>query len=132
MNWVCKSLFTIIAAWGCTYSFMAWVPCRSSLPNIRHPILITVGFPPQAYWNRNAYPNAHCYGFGFGDIQGFISLFESHSALNMVFDLTVFITPMIIFTKPNLRMKNIVAMSGIFILGGMYVPHLFSHNPPQY
>ena len=81
--------------------------------------LTLTGFPPQGYWDRDKYPNAHCYGFGFGDEKEFIGVFESHTALNMAFDLTVFITPMVLFTKPNLRMKNIFAMSGIFVLGGM-------------
>lgn len=37
----------------------------------------------------------------------------------MAFDLTVFITPMVLFTKPNLKTKNLLAMSGIFILGAV-------------
>ncbi|KAF1975955.1 hypothetical protein BU23DRAFT_502511 [Bimuria novae-zelandiae CBS 107.79] len=105
MRWICKTLFVIIAAWGVTYGFLAWFPC----------------FPPQAYYKKNDYPNAHCYGFGFGNEKDFISLFESHTALNMAFDLTIFITPMVLFRNPKLRMKNIFAMTGIFILGGVVV-----------
>jgi hypothetical protein len=78
-----------------------------------------VGFPPQAYYDSLSYPDATCYGFGFVNADDFIALFESHTALNMVFDLTCFITPMVLFTKPNLRVKNIVAMLSIFILGGV-------------
>ncbi|KAL1612343.1 hypothetical protein SLS60_000569 [Paraconiothyrium brasiliense] len=83
--------------------------------------LISAGFPPQAFYDKIAYPNAKCYGFGFVNDQDFIGLFESHTALNMAFDFTVFITPMILFTKPNLKMKNLFAMSGIFILGAVVV-----------
>lgn len=80
---------------------------------------LLAGFPPQAYYDSLKYPNATCYGFGFVNTKDFISLFESHTALNMVFDVTVFVTPMILFTKPNLRMKNVIAMSGIFIIGAV-------------
>ncbi|KAJ4357757.1 uncharacterized protein N0V89_002333 [Didymosphaeria variabile] len=105
MHWICKCLIVIIGAWGFTYGFMAWFPC----------------FPPQAFYEKNAYPNAKCYGFGFVNDQDFIGLFESHTALNMAFDVTVFVTPMILFTKPNLKMKNLFAMAGIFILGAVVV-----------
>lgn len=77
------------------------------------------GFPPQAFYDKVHYPNATCYGYGFVNVKDFISLFESHTALNMAFDLTVFITPMVLFTKPNLKTKNLLAMSGIFILGAV-------------
>ncbi|KAF9738537.1 hypothetical protein PMIN06_001699 [Paraphaeosphaeria minitans] len=105
MHWVCKALVVIISAWGFAYGFMAWFPC----------------FPPQAYYESLKYPNARCYGYGFVNVNDFIGLFESHTALNMVFDTTIFITPMILFTKPNLRMKNVIAMSGIFIVGAVVV-----------
>lgn len=97
------SLLILISAWGITYGFMAWVPC----------------FPPKAYWLRHDYPYAKCYGFGFADPKDFTALFESHTALNMVFDITIFLTPMVLFSKPNLRKKNLLAMAGIFILGAM-------------
>lgn len=74
-----------------------------------------------AYWNRTSYPNATCYGFGFdfskpGD---FIGLFTSHTALNMVFDVTIFLTPMVLFTTPKLKRKNIISLAGIFVIGSM-------------
>ncbi|KAJ4294371.1 hypothetical protein N0V90_008061 [Kalmusia sp. IMI 367209] len=75
----------------------------------------------KAFYDKNKYPNAKCYGFGFGDTKDFISLFESHTALNMVFDVTIFLTPMVLFRMPNLRMKNIFAMAGIFVLGAVVV-----------
>lgn len=80
---------------------MAWVPC----------------FPVRDYWDRKA--NSKCYGFGFGDPAEFIALFESHTALNMAFDLAVFMTPMVLFTQPNLRRKNLLAMTGVFLFGGV-------------
>ncbi|KAF2441746.1 hypothetical protein P171DRAFT_456729 [Karstenula rhodostoma CBS 690.94] len=105
MHWICKALIVIIGAWGFTYGFMAWFPC----------------FPPQAYYNGAKYPNATCYGYGFVNAKDFIGLFESHTALNMAFDVTVFVTPVILFTKPNLRLKNILAMLGIFVFGAVVI-----------
>lgn len=109
----------------CPLGFVLWLHGMVSLyvsHAHKHCLKLTVlGFPPQAYFNRNDYPGAKCYGFGFGygDVAGFIGLFESHTALNMLFDLTVFITPMVLFSKPNLQVKNICAMVGVFVIGGV-------------
>jgi hypothetical protein len=103
MRWICITLLVIVSLWGLTYGALAWVPC----------------VPIQAQWDRLAYPNAKCYGFGLTNIKDFTSLFESHTALNMILDFVIFMTPMVLFTKPNLRMKNIFAMAGIFVIGGV-------------
>ncbi|KAF2677194.1 hypothetical protein K458DRAFT_481444 [Lentithecium fluviatile CBS 122367] len=105
MRWICISLLCIISLWGVTYATLAWLPC----------------WPVRAFWNRLEMPDAKCWGFGFADLNSFISLFESHTALNMVFDFTVFMTPMVLFSKPNLRMKNAFAMAGIFVTGAVVV-----------
>jgi hypothetical protein len=101
MHRICLVLITIISVWGLGYSFMAWVPC----------------FPVSSYWNRTN--TTKCYGFGFDNVEQFIALFESHTALNMTFDILVFLTPMVLFRQPNLKWKNVVAMTGVFVFGGV-------------
>jgi hypothetical protein len=91
----------IVTLWVVAYGFMAWVPC----------------FPVSAYWNREG--SFKCYGYGFDDLDSFIHLFESHTALNMVFDLTIFITPMVLLTAPNLRRNNILGLAGVFLFGAV-------------
>jgi hypothetical protein len=103
MRWTCIVLLVVISLWGLAYSILAWVPCM----------------PVPAFWNRLDYPNAKCWGFGFSNIDDFVALFESHTAMNMTFDLVVFVTPMILFKKPNLKKKNIFAIVSIFVLGGV-------------
>jgi hypothetical protein len=106
MRWICIGLLVTIALWGLTFSVLAWIPC----------------VPVRAYWDRLNYPNAKCYGFAFADLDDmpvFVSLFESHTALNVILDFIVFITPMVLFREPNLRMKSKFAMAGIFVLGAV-------------
>lgn len=43
----------------------------------------------------------------------------------MIFDFTIFITPMVLFTRPKLKRKNILALAGILTFGSVYVA-----NPP--
>lgn len=37
----------------------------------------------------------------------------------MVLDLLVFLTPMVIFKTPTLKIKSLVAMAGVFTCGAM-------------
>ena len=103
MRWVTIGLLVIVSMWGLAFALLAWVPC----------------VPVQSFWNRFAYPNAKCWGFGFADIDSFVAVFVSHTASNMVFDFIVFVVPMVLFTRPNLRTKNIASMAGIFVIGGV-------------
>jgi hypothetical protein len=74
-------------------------------------------FPVRGAWHRDT--SAKCYGFGLGDVQEFIMIFKIHSASNMVLDVLVFLTPMIIFKTPTLKTKNVMAMVGVFTCGAM-------------
>ncbi|KAF2794936.1 hypothetical protein K505DRAFT_241057 [Melanomma pulvis-pyrius CBS 109.77] len=103
MRWISLTLLVIISLWGLAYSIMTWVPC----------------FPIREFWDRKE--TTKCYGFGFNDQESFIRLFESHTALNMVFDFFVFVTPLVLFKQPHLRLKNIIAMTGVFLIGGSVV-----------
>jgi len=103
MRWVCIGLLAIISMWGIAFSLLSWIPC----------------YPVQRFWDRFDYPDAKCWAFGFADLEGFVAVFISHTAMNMVFDFIVFLVPMVLFSQPNLRMKNVVAMAGIFVIGAV-------------
>jgi hypothetical protein len=101
MRWLCIGLMTVISLWGLAFVFMGWFPC----------------FPVRGAWQRSL--GAKCYGFGFGSKTEFIAIFKAHSASNMVLDVCVFLTPMIIFRSPKLKRKNLLALAGVFTFGGM-------------
>ncbi|KAF2471759.1 uncharacterized protein BDR25DRAFT_367608 [Lindgomyces ingoldianus] len=103
MRWVCVSLLVIISIWGLTYGFMAWVPC----------------FPVSGYWNRKLNPK--CYAYGFESKATFIATYETHTALNMAFDIAVFLTPMVLFQQQGMRRKSILALAGLFLFGAVVV-----------
>ncbi|KAF2115940.1 hypothetical protein BDV96DRAFT_599480 [Lophiotrema nucula] len=98
-------LLVLVTLWGFAYSFMAWFPC----------------FPVAGFWDRTNHPNAKCYGFGFGDINGAMAAFVSFAATNMFFDTAIFLVPMAEYLKPGLRRKEVLALSGLFILGSIVV-----------
>ncbi|KAJ4365122.1 hypothetical protein N0V83_008740 [Neocucurbitaria cava] len=103
MRWTCIALLGLVSIWGLGFFFVAWFPC----------------FPVRGSWERTI--GAKCYGFGLGDVQSFIALFKIFSASNMAFDLAIFLTPLVLFRTPNLRMKTIVAMVGLFAFGALVV-----------
>jgi hypothetical protein len=101
MRWVCITLITVISLWGLAFVFMAWFPC----------------FPVREVWHRSA--DAKCYGYGFSNKAEFVAIYKAHSASNMVLDVCVFLTPMIIFRSPKLKKKSMLALAGVFTFGGM-------------
>lgn len=101
MRKLCLTLLVIVSMWGSAFAFVGWFSC----------------FPVRGAWQRNI--GAKCYGFGLGDVQQFIMLFKIHSASNMVLDVTIFMTPMVIFRTPTLKAKNLLAMAGVFTFGGV-------------
>jgi hypothetical protein len=100
MRWTCIVLLVIVSLWGLAFSFVGWFPC----------------FPVRGAWQREI--GAKCYGFGLGRVEEFITMFRVHSATNMVLDVAIFLTPMVIFKTPKLKVKNILAMAGVFTFGG--------------
>jgi hypothetical protein len=110
MRWVCIGLLVAVGLWGLTFSFMAWFPC----------------FPVKAYWDRttratnySSKPDYKCYGFGFAEDTSFVATYKAHSTSNMMFDVLIFLAPMVLFRTPNLKFKNIVAMAGVFTFGAV-------------
>jgi hypothetical protein len=103
MRWITIGLLVIVTLWGLAFSLLAWVPC----------------YPVQRFWDRFDHPDAKCWAFGFQDIEGFVAAFVAHTTLNMVFDFAVFLVPMVLFSKPNLRLKNIIALAGVFVIGAV-------------
>ncbi|CAN9250803.1 unnamed protein product [Alternaria alternata] len=103
MRWVCVGLLVAVTLWGIGFSFAGWFPC----------------FPVRGYWNRII--EAKCYGFGLGDLDSFVATYKAHSATNMMFDIFIFLAPMVLFRTPNLRYKNVLAMAGVFTFGAVVV-----------
>lgn len=103
MRWTCIVLIVLVSAWGLAMMVVTWFPC----------------WPVRGYWLDHLH--AKCYGYGLADVGGFVSLFIVHAAVNMVFDAAIFLAPMILFRTPDLKSKNLLAMAGVFIFGGVVV-----------
>ncbi|KAF2738066.1 hypothetical protein EJ04DRAFT_67926 [Polyplosphaeria fusca] len=101
----CIVLLGIVTVWGVAFSFMAWFPC----------------FPVSGFWDRMQQPPPKCYGFGFADLAGATAAFVGFAATNMFLDLVIFLIPMAEYFKPNLRRKEVLAMTGLFLLGSIVV-----------
>jgi hypothetical protein len=101
MRWLCITLLCIVSIWGLAFSIMGWFPC----------------VPLKGIWQRSA--AVKCYGFGFADRQTFVAMFQAHTATNMVLDLAIFATPLVLFRTPNLKSRNLLAMAGVFTFGAL-------------
>ncbi|KAK8080085.1 hypothetical protein PG997_007903 [Apiospora hydei] len=76
MHKVVIGLIVFTSLWGLVYGVMSWVPC----------------VPVSDYWMTDA-PDKHCYGFGAHHPKAFLATFESHTAINMLLDITLLIIP---------------------------------------
>ncbi|KAF2833912.1 hypothetical protein CC86DRAFT_462160 [Ophiobolus disseminans] len=103
MRWTCLGLLALVSLWGLGFSIVAWFPC----------------FPVRGYWQRTT--EARCYGFGFSNVDDFVNIYKAHSASNMAFDVAIFLTPLVLFGRPNLKPKSLLAMAGVFAFGGIVV-----------
>jgi hypothetical protein len=101
MRWTCLGLLTVVSLWGLAFAFVGWFPC----------------FPVRGAWEREI--GAKCYGFGLGNLKDFITMYKVHSASNMVLDISIFLTPMVIFGTPKLKVKHLLALIGVFSFGGV-------------
>ena len=116
MRWTCIVLLVAVSLWGIGFSFVSLVPC----------------FPVRGFWDRTI--NAHCYGYGLSNVADFVNIYKAHSASNMAFDIAIFLTPLVLFGRPSLKAKNLLAMAGIFTFGATYVSqypsHTYTNTPP--
>ncbi|KAK7977781.1 hypothetical protein PG988_005271 [Apiospora saccharicola] len=96
----CIWLQVAIGIWGAIFSFMAWVPC----------------FPVYGHWDLES--DAYCYGFGSKERHSFIATVITHSATNMIFDLAVFLTPVLLpeaHSNTNLDRPDVAVAHGVSI-----------------
>ena len=98
---VCIVMLVIIATWGLAFSFMAWFPC----------------FPVSSFWDRTN--GGKCYGFGFRTAVESKSFVLAFASTNMIFDIAIFFIPLTEFLRPDLKRKQLLAMTGLFSLGSM-------------
>jgi hypothetical protein len=107
---ICLVLLITVSLWGFAYGFMSWLPC----------------FPVSGFWNRYQTPEPVCYGFGMKDGESAFGTFVSAAATNMALDTMIFLVPMCEYLKPGLGKRAGVALTGLFMLGSVYVLLRFS------
>lgn len=92
----------VIGVWGAIFSFMAWFPC----------------FPPKIFWSMTP-QNDKCYGFGSGYALAFTRTFESHAALNVIFDMIVLTIPIPMYFESGVTTQRRAGLIGLFVMGTM-------------
>jgi hypothetical protein len=105
MRLICRCLLGVTILWGCAFLFIGWFGC----------------LPPAGFWDTTL--ETKCYGFGFGDdgVVGFVAAFKAHASTNMCLDIAIFAIPLVLFKRPNLKIKTVLAMIGMFVCGAVYV-----------
>ncbi|KAF2131091.1 hypothetical protein P153DRAFT_337327 [Dothidotthia symphoricarpi CBS 119687] len=105
MRQISLGLMGITVVWGCAFMIVGWFDC----------------LPPRGFWDRTV--KSTCYGFGLGvdGVHGFVTIFQAHAATNLCLDFAIFMVPLVLFSTPNLKMKTLVAMSGVFVCGATVV-----------
>jgi hypothetical protein len=71
---------------------------------------------PATFVNADAEVNG---GTGTKERKPFVTTYESHSALNLMFDLAVFITPISIMWRKQRSKRENIAILGLFALGAL-------------
>ncbi|KAF3007729.1 hypothetical protein E8E13_009793 [Curvularia kusanoi] len=98
-------LFIMIILWGGAFTFMTWVPC----------------FPVRGYWDKFMNPPAKCYAFGYRTASEAKTTLLAFTGSNMVFDIAVFSVPLTEYLKPDLKRKQVLALTGLFLMGFIVV-----------
>jgi hypothetical protein len=98
-------LLAVVMLWGFTFVFMAWIPC----------------FPVSGFWDKTMNPPAKCYGFGFGTVQNVKGTLFAFAGTNMGLDILIFLLPITEYFRPGLVRRQLLAMTGLFAVGSMYV-----------
>ena len=87
----------MISIWGFVSSFMAFFPC----------------FPVRDYWDTLTTSGDKCYAFGARSPGPLIAAFESHTGINMVFDVLVLAIPIPLYFEKDTPTK---ARRGLVVL----------------
>ncbi|KAK0615354.1 hypothetical protein B0T17DRAFT_541680 [Bombardia bombarda] len=96
---ICILTMVLIALWGTGYSILAWVPC----------------VPVAAFWDFTITEKS-CYGYGSTNVREFLGVYQSHVAVNMIFDIIVFTLPIPLYFKKNTPTKTKL---GLILLGAL-------------
>jgi hypothetical protein len=115
MRTICRYLLGFTILWGCAFLFVGWFGC----------------LPPAGFWDTTL--DTKCYGFGFGvdGVEGFIAAFKAHASTNMCLDVAIFAIPLVLFKRPDLKIKTVLPMIGMFVCGAVYVYILPPETRPQ-
>ncbi len=97
----CIVLIVLVSLWGLSYSIIAWVPCN----------------PVHAFWDFTV--DAVCWGYDSPDPVVFAATYNSHTALNMAFDIAVFLTPVPLYFKKNTPVNTRMALMALLVMGAM-------------
>ncbi|KAJ4359171.1 hypothetical protein N0V95_002423 [Ascochyta clinopodiicola] len=97
------TLLVVVILWGGSFMFMAWFPC----------------FPISGFWNKTMSPPAKCYAFGYRTAVEAKSTLLAFAGSNMFLDLLIFLVPLTEYFEPNLKRKQVLAMTGLFAVGLM-------------
>ena len=104
-----KTTFVVIGAvciWGLAFGFLAWVPC----------------IPVRAFWNWTIHDTqTRRYGYSSEDQTAIVAIYVANAASNMILDLAILAIPMPSWKEKNMQGKTRIALSGVFVLGAMYV-----------
>ncbi|CAK7204611.1 hypothetical protein SEUCBS139899_007369 [Sporothrix eucalyptigena] len=109
---ICQMLIVIVALWGVTFSFLAWVPC----------------LPVNTYWDSvtdfvqsssGGIGTGTCYGFGISTDR---TTFIAHTAINMALDICVLAVPVPLYLGNTLAQSaNTVVTSRLRTRAGVIV-----------
>ncbi|KAF1919682.1 hypothetical protein BDU57DRAFT_441371 [Ampelomyces quisqualis] len=102
VTWI---LLIMVVLWGTVFTFMAWFPC----------------FPVSGFWDKRMVPQAKCYGFGYRTVDEAKNTLFAFSGSNIVLDTAIFVLPLTEYFKPDLKRKQILAMTGLFTFGSIVV-----------
>jgi hypothetical protein len=99
---ICIYAIVVVSLWGLTYTVLAWVPC----------------VPVHGFWDIYM-TDKYCFGYGSQNASQFVAMFETHAALNMAFDLLVFVLPIPLYFKPNTMRQQRLSLLVLFFIGGL-------------
>ncbi|KAK6852448.1 hypothetical protein PG995_010999 [Apiospora arundinis] len=100
MHKVVIGLIVFTSLWGIVYGLMSWIPC----------------VPISDYWKTNA-PDNHCYGFGAHHPKAFLATFESHTAVNMILDVTLLVIPAFLLWKEGGTRAGQLRLLALLMMG---------------